>query len=68
MEDKNILIDTLKILSRDLQREKFILRAVRKKRDELLTQENKTSQKIKEIRGRITYNINTHGKLLKNNE
>lgn len=68
VQDKDILIDTLKVLSRDLQREKFILRAIKKNRSELFTKENRTSQRINEIRGRINYNIKTHKKLLNNNE
>ena len=68
VQDKSILIDTLKVLSRDLQRQKFAFRSVIKQKNILFSQEKEISEKISEIRKRISYNINTHKKLLNSNE
>jgi len=68
VQDKSILIDTLKVLSRDLQRQKFAFRSVIKQKNILFSQEKEISEKISEIRKRISYNVNTHRKLLNSNE
>jgi len=65
--NKTILIATLKVLLKDLQRERFVLHAIKKKRGELGKQEELTSSRIKEIRNRIAYNVNKHKELLKDN-
>lgn len=64
MEDRNILICTLKALLRDLRKEKFILHHIKKEKKHLTLREGRSCEKIKEIRGRIDYNMNKHGKLL----
>ena len=65
VQDKNILIDTLKALLSDLQREKFVFHSIRKKKNNLAVQEQKSLDKIEEIRNRIDYNMKKHGELLK---
>lgn len=64
-ENKKILIVTLKALLKDLQREKFALFAARKKKAQFQKEEFDALKKIKEIRNRIEYNVNTHKELLK---
>ena len=66
-QNKTILIATLKVLLKDLQREKFVLNAINKKKNQLSREEQATTQKINEIRNRITYNVNKHRELLKEN-
>jgi hypothetical protein len=66
-ENKAILIATLKLLLKDLQREKFVLNSIKKKKNQLSQEEQVSTQKINEIRNRITYNVNKHKELLKEN-
>ena len=66
-QNKTILIATLKVLLKDLQREKFVLNAIKKKKNQLSKEEQIATQKIHEIRNRITYNVNKHKELLKEN-
>jgi len=65
--NKTILIATLKMLLKDLQRERFVLHAIKKKKGELSKEEKLSSTRIQEIRNRITYNVNKHKELLKDN-
>jgi hypothetical protein len=66
-ENKAILIATLRLLLKDLQREKFVLNSIKKKKNQLSQEEQVSTQKINEIRNRITYNVNKHKELLKEN-
>lgn len=65
MEDKIILINTLKSLSKDLQVERFNLLKIRKGKNSINKMEEASKKRINEIKQRINFNLRQHGKLLK---
>lgn len=64
MDQKKDVIDTLEFLSQELLREKFILKRLKRESKELTSLRQKTRKKIAEIRARINYNLDKHGKTI----
>lgn len=65
MEQREIVIDTLRSLHTDLKTQKFILRGLIQRRAMLKTKEEEVRRKIDEVNKRITYNIRKHRQILK---